>query len=401
MHFTAERGWINDPLAPTWDGERYHLYFQYVPDSTQWRPGCHWGHAVSTDLLHWHERPVALAPDADDEGVWSGSMVRRGDGHRIFYTAVDAAAPAVGRVRWADCDDLDAGRWVKGEVVVRAPEGLDITSFRDPFVYRDGDGWRMLVGASLGDREAAAASFSSTDLDTWRYDGLAASRATSQTEPVWTGSLWECPQLVDVGGQHALVTSVWEADVLHDVCAALGQLDGARFEPTSWQQLTVGGGYYAPATFRDADDEPCLVFWIRGLLDEDAGRAGALSVPHRLERRDDRLVLRLHPAVTAAASTERAGSNALLLEPDNLAETPVRVRTQGRTLVELSYRDDAVHLLVEDRRVSLTASPREVQVLLDGPVVEVLTTGGATAHTLARPVAWADDVDGATVRWLR
>jgi beta-fructofuranosidase len=53
LHLTADRGWVNDPLAPTWDGERYHLFFQYVPGSVEWAPNCHWGHAVSDDLVHW------------------------------------------------------------------------------------------------------------------------------------------------------------------------------------------------------------------------------------------------------------------------------------------------------------------------------------------------------------
>ena len=42
-----------------------------------------------------------------------------------------------------------------------------------------------------------------------------------------------------------------------------------------------------------------------------------------------------------------------------------------------------------------------MQVLLDGPCVEVVTLGGAFAHTLPAATWWDDPADGATLRWLR
>lgn len=399
VHLTAESGWVNDPLAPTWDGRRYHLFFQYVPGSTDWAVGCHWGHAVSDDLLHWQERPVALAPDGQDDGVWSGSMVRRGDGYRIFYTSVSRDDLPMGRVRWADSPDLDSP-WVKGGVVAQPPVELGVTAFRDPFVFRAGDGWRMLVGASVRGTEAAAVSYSSPDLSAWTLDGIAAARPRSATDPVWTGSLWECPQLVEVGDRRVLVVSVWDANRLHHVAAATVASAGSALVPDQWHQLTVGDGYYAPATFTDAEGLPCLVFWMRGLLDHDAGRAGALSVPHRIEWRDDRPVLRFHPAVTSAARQSRGGSNAALAEPADVAAAPLRLGTGGRVALSVSHLDGHVVIDLDGVRGSVEAPATDVQVLLDGPCVEVLTLGGGFAHTLAGTTWWDDRAEGAPLRWL-
>jgi beta-fructofuranosidase len=400
LHLTADRGWVNDPLAPTWDGERYHLFFQYVPDSVEWAPNCHWGHAVSDDLVHWEHCGVALAPDDEDDGVWSGSMVRHDGGYRIFYTAVSVDNLPMGRVRWADSPDLSPGSWVKGDVVVTAPLGADVTAFRDPFVYRDGAVWRMLVGTSIGGNQAAATSFSSPDLSVWTHEGLAAARPSARTEPLWTGTLWECPQLVAVGDTQALVASVWDDDVLHHVVAAVGTTEGSTFSPQSWQQLTFGPGYYAPAAFSDADGQPCLVFWIRGLLDQSAGRAGALSVVHRLDLADGLLRLRLHPALISSGREARAGANAAIAEPTDLTDGVLRLRSAEGTALTVSHRGGAVVVDVDSRTVSIPASPRGVQVLVDGPCIEVLTSGGAFAHALAGATWWDDRAQGADLRWL-
>eukprot|EP00879_Flechtneria_rotunda_P022266 GHRR01023492.1.p1 GENE.GHRR01023492.1~~GHRR01023492.1.p1 ORF type:complete len:140 (+),score=12.70 GHRR01023492.1:259-678(+) len=67
-------------------------FFQNVTDSTKWTWGLGWGHATSTDLLHWKPQPVALLPDPgwyDADGCFSGCATVDTDGiPAILYTGV-------------------------------------------------------------------------------------------------------------------------------------------------------------------------------------------------------------------------------------------------------------------------------------------------------------------------
>lgn len=63
FHFTPQKGWMNDPNGLIFQKGIYHIFYQYFPDGTQWGP-CHWGHATSTDLLHWKHEDIALYPDS-------------------------------------------------------------------------------------------------------------------------------------------------------------------------------------------------------------------------------------------------------------------------------------------------------------------------------------------------
>ncbi len=391
FHFTAASGWINDPHGITVRDGEYHSFFQYVPGSTVWAPNCHWGHAKGTDLFSLTELPIAIAPGDGDDGIWTGSLVTDDAGRtRILYTSTVQPDIGIGRVRVATPDDDGWIAWSKGAVVAEAPEGLDIIAYRDPFVVREPDGWRMFLGAGLADGTATALSYRSPDLERWEYEGIALQRSTHEVDPVWMGALWECPQIIDVDGRHVMVSSVWDDDVLHYAGYAVGSYAEGTFTAESWGRLTFGPSYYAPSFFRDAEGRPCLTFWMRGVQDAAEGWASAHSVPYVLTLDGDTLVATPHPDLAKYRGAELSGGRLagragdLTWQPT--AADELRITSAGRVAATLRVQDDALTVDVGDESWSLPgANGRngDIRVILDGPVLEVSTTAGLLGAAIA------------------
>jgi len=73
LHFTPATGFMNDPNGMVFDGTHYHLYYQFDPFAP-YAGRVHWGHAISTDMLHWQDQPIAI-PQTPAGEAFSGSAV--------------------------------------------------------------------------------------------------------------------------------------------------------------------------------------------------------------------------------------------------------------------------------------------------------------------------------------
>jgi beta-fructofuranosidase len=390
FHFTARRGWINDPHGIVARDGGYDFFYQHVPGSTSWQPNCHWGHARSDDdLVTFRERGIAIAPGDGEDGIWTGALaVNDAGAARILYTAISQPDVAIGRVRVATPDDDAWDRWTKGAVVADAPDHLDIVAYRDPFVRREPDGtWRMFLGAGARDGTAMALSYTSPDLDAWGYEGIALQRSTREREPVWMGTLWECPQFFHVDGRDVMVSSVWDADTLHYAGYALGRYADGRFEAESWGRLTYGASYYAPSSFRDAAGRPCLMFWMRGVEDAVGGWAGALSVPHVLGIDGDRLTAEPHPDLTGYHRTPAEGRMVAGTAAD-VRWAPVvgeefRVRSGGSTVLIVRTGAHDVRVSSGAGEESAPWAGESIRIVLDAQAAEISSPAGILGFAIA------------------
>lgn len=95
-HFSSQSGWMNDINGLIYVDGVYHMYYQHWPYSPRRENPIFevfWGHAVSTDLIHWKNTFPAIDPWEHDGAAWSGSCVFDADNTSGFGT--DGKAPVV------------------------------------------------------------------------------------------------------------------------------------------------------------------------------------------------------------------------------------------------------------------------------------------------------------------
>jgi levanase len=192
FHFTPAQNWMNDPNGLIYYKGEYHLFFQYNPSGNTWG-NMSWGHAVSKDLVHWTQLPVAIPQDAT-QMIFSGSAVidtnnttgfgKPGDPAMVaIYTSLDKATGKQSQALAYSTDDGRTFTKYAGNPV------LDIgsTNFRDPKVFWYAPGNEWLLTAVLSDQHKVT-FYSSPDLKNWKH--------LSDFGPAGaTGGVWECPDL--------------------------------------------------------------------------------------------------------------------------------------------------------------------------------------------------------------
>ncbi|MEL6676426.1 MAG: glycoside hydrolase family 32 protein [Bacteroidota bacterium] len=200
-HFSPEKMWMNDPNGMVYYEGEYHLFYQHYPDGDVWGP-MHWGHAISTDMLHWEHLPIALYPDSLGY-IFSGSAVVDENNTAGFQTGEEKALVAIYTYHdtageKAGTNDFqtqgiaysnDKGRtWTKyeGNPVIPSP---GIKDFRDPkvFWHEESSQWVMIL--AVKDRVHL---YQSANLKEWTFASEFGADQGSH------GGVWECPDLFEL-----------------------------------------------------------------------------------------------------------------------------------------------------------------------------------------------------------
>nr|WEI57522.1 putative GH32 family protein [Cyphoderus albinus] len=196
-HFSPREKWLNDPNGMVYYEGIYHLFFQYHPFSSEWGP-MHWGHAISTDMIHWKELDIALYPD-ELGFIFSGSAVVDFKNTTGFQPSNSDVPPIVAVFTHAGGENnviqrqslaysLDkAMTFAKydGNPVLEVPTEPD---FRDPKVHWNEEGQRWIMALAVRNR---IEFYSSTDLKSWVKD----SEFGANPQEGAHGGVWECPDV--------------------------------------------------------------------------------------------------------------------------------------------------------------------------------------------------------------
>jgi len=275
-HFEPRRGWMNDPNGLAFFQEQHHAFFQHNPYGPIWN-AMYWGHAVSGDLLHWEEQPLALVPDQWYEnrgGCWSGSAVVKDDRLYLFYTGVSDELGQAQCVAWSD-DGQHFEKYRHNPVIRQAPNGS--ADFRDPKVTKIGDTYYMVVGSGK-DGVGCILLYRSKDLLAWDYAGVL-------LEGAQYGRVCECPDFFPLGDGFVLMFSQMNRP-LRSTMFLYGDFDGETFTPQAECTPIIGPHFYAPQSFLDGKGRRVVIGWLYSwtkALDEDADYAGALSIAMELQ----------------------------------------------------------------------------------------------------------------------
>ena len=411
FHFTASRNWLNDPNGLVFFAGEYHLFFQHNPMGIDWG-NMTWGHAVSSDLVHWKQRDDALTPDALGT-MFSGSAVV--DWHNTsglkapnskspplvaLYTAAGGTSPESKGRPFTQClaYSSDAGRtWTKyaANPVLAHIAGEN----RDPKVVWFAPTKTWIMALFLDKSEFAF--FSSPNLKEWTLLQKMDVPGTS-----------ECPDFfpLPVVGRTGVEKWVWTAASGRYL---VGTFDGRKFTPeTDLRQVDFGGNYYAVQSYSDIpekDGRRIQIAWMTGGSYPQMPFSQQMSFPCTLTLHETSDGLRLFrepvgelSALHGASHTWRnltvaSGENPLHDLKGELWDIQAEFEPGTATEIGLTVRGEAIVYDVQKKTLTclghtapleLDGGRLKLRILADRTTLEVFGNGGRVSLTscfLPRP----------------
>ena len=268
-HHTPLYGWMNDPNGMVYKDGEYHLYFQYNPYGSKWG-NMHWGHSVSTDLVHWNHLKPAIARDTRGH-MFSGSTVvdkagTAGDGDSALVALYTSASDKYGQIQCMAYSTDNGRTYTKYEKnpVLTPFDGLK--DFRDPkvFWYEPEKKWVMIVSA---DKEMRF--YASHNLKDWEY--MSAFGKGYGAQP----NQFECPDFVQLPLDGNKDKMKWVMLVnINPGCMFggsateyfVGDFDGKEFtcdtEPEMAKWLDYGKDHYAAVCFSNTGERVISIPWM-------------------------------------------------------------------------------------------------------------------------------------------
>lgn len=159
-HFTPREGWIGDPDGCILFRGQYHLLW--------------WGHAISTNLVHWTELPWPMRGDDDSFMYFTGSVVvdeqNTGGWNKPDNPAMVAIYSAHDRETGLQNQRISISHDYETFHYYASNPVLDINSrsFRDPDVFWHEETERWIMAITLPD-DRKIQFYASHDLKSWTY----------------------------------------------------------------------------------------------------------------------------------------------------------------------------------------------------------------------------------------
>ncbi|RAL65003.1 hypothetical protein DID88_001593 [Monilinia fructigena] len=193
IHYSPPQNFMNDPNGLFKDADGvYHVYYQYNPTETV-AGNQHWGHATSKDLYHWTNQKIALSPETEDEGIFSGSIVIDANNTSGFFPNQTNGVIAFYTLNTPESETQNIAYSFDGGYTFEKYSSNPVipstsTQFRDPQVTWFKDHWVMVTAYS---RAFEIGIFTSPDLKEW-------TAASNFSHHGLLGLQYECPNLIPI-----------------------------------------------------------------------------------------------------------------------------------------------------------------------------------------------------------
>lgn len=380
IHFAADTGWTNDPNGLIYDNGIYHFYFQYNPFDTKWN-NMSWGHAVSTDLLHWTQVDSVMFPD-ESGTIYSGCAIKNDrelldlpkDALLFFYTA------AGGNDDWSRgleftqkiAYSLDQGKTLKKIDEPCVP--VIYRDSRDPKVYwhEPSKGYVMVLWL----RANEFGVLRSEDLKNWEI-----------TDQFSLQDAWECPDLFELKTPEGeSCWFFWSADGYYFE----GEFDGYHFKTDGKKRRAYLNELpYAAQTYSGVNDRVISIPWLR-LKNDGRSFTGTYGIPVELscKKVNNRFIIMQKPV---RELMENISSIMKDLQPDedgvvsyhskecsNALVVRIKVKEDLSEILsfhingcQIQYRAEAGRFVVDDIAYHVKPNQRDLLFVVDDRILEV------------------------------
>lgn len=304
-HPIPDYGWTNEPNGLMYYKGEYHIFYQkndvFLGIAQQ-----NWGHMKSHDLVTWQDLNNALWPTPtsyDNFGAWAGDTTIDEDGNPVIvYTGVNGVKATIALA--VSQDDMETfEKFDQNPIISGRPADVNL-DFRDPFVWKEGDTWYMIVGAGIGGVGGNTVLYSSNDLYNWKdsYRGIFYQGQIADGE----GEFWEVPIVHKFpnGKYMLLVQKTPDASSPARTFYWIGDFNGQEFIPDNSQptDFEVVNGFLSPTVTVDAEGRTTAIGIIPDEVSpefqKEAGWAHLFSLPQVWElSADNELQVTPHPNV--------------------------------------------------------------------------------------------------------
>ena len=417
FHIAPPTGLMNDPNGLIFDGEKYHLFYQWFPfDAIHGMK--HWKHLITKDFQHYQSADDLIPCELfESHGCYSGGALKVGDKLAMFYTGNTRRLSDNQRIPFQNLAifDLDGKLLSKRPLIEHAPEGYT-EHVRDPKPYFAENGKiRFICGAQRENLTGTAIIFEMDDLeDTPRLLGELSLPAFDNTNVF----MWECPDLLKLGDKDVFIWSpqgkdreVHQFQNNYHATYAVGKLTELTFDAEYIGELDQGFDFYAPQTFAGLENKTHAVLfgWI-GLPDltyptDKFKWHSALTLPRELRLEGTKIyqrpIAKTYENLTALSTFYLDGKAEIAdldrayvkFEANNQAFNLTFFQNDKGQSLRLSYKNGVICLdrsqseqteLMEtfgSKRFCEIANLQTVEIFFDRSIVEIFFNHGEKAMT--------------------